>query len=116
VRRLAAFAVTVATLALAAPAAAKEVAAAKVCGASECRDVEERKLLAVLPSGGDPTNPPSHPSGGWYRVTITIRGEGAFDRFTVAALPDAGYLRAYDEGAGRYTWMPMIDDAARAYR
>jgi hypothetical protein len=114
--RLPLIAIPIVALALASPAAAKEVAAAKVCGASDCREVKDPRLLAWLPSGGDPTDPPKHPSGGWYRVHIEIRGEGAFDRFTLAAVPGARFLRGYDDTQGRFNWMPMTAGAARVYR
>lgn len=98
----------------AAPAAAKEVVKANVCGASGCREITDRHTLAALPEGGDPTDPPSHPSG-WYRVTVTVRSEDAHDTFTNAVLPEARYIRGEGEN-GNYTWMPMTARATAAYR
>jgi hypothetical protein len=113
--RLALVAVSLLALALAGPAYAKKVAAAKVCGASECREVKDDSLLAVLPEGGDPSDPPSHPAG-WYRVTMTIDAEDASDRFTLAVLPEAGYMRGFDDQYRRFTWMLMRPATAKAYR
>jgi hypothetical protein len=105
---------SIALLVPAAPAAAKEVVKAKVCGASDCREITDRHTLAALPEGGDPTDPPSH-SSGWYRVTLTVRSDDAHDRFTNAVLPAARYIRGEGEN-GHYTWMPMTARATAAYR
>lgn len=114
--RIALLAITAALLILAPQAAAKAITNAKVCGAGECRDVKDRTLLFAMPDSGDPTQPPRNPSGGWYRTTFEIDAEGHHERFTVAAIPGAGYVRASDQSTGRYIWMPMTDDAADAYR
>jgi hypothetical protein len=114
--RIAAFAITAALLILAPQAAAKAITNATVCGASECRDVEDRALLFTMPDTGDPTEPPRNPSGGWYRTQFEIDAEGHHETFKVAAVPGAGYVRASDQSTGRYVWMPMTDDAADAYR
>jgi hypothetical protein len=45
-------------LAAAAPAEAKTVLSAKVCGANECETSRNRALIAGLAEGGDPVDPP----------------------------------------------------------
>jgi hypothetical protein len=98
------------------PATAKKIVKAKVCGASGCSEIEDRGVLAALPEGGDPTDPPSHPSG-WYQATLTVEAGDARDSFTLAALPGAGYLRSEkDQLTGGYTWMRMTPAATAAYR
>jgi hypothetical protein len=110
-------ALLLACLVAATPAEAKKITAARVCGASECRETTAHGLLMALPDSGDPTDPPKHPVGGWYRTTITIQteGDGAHETFAVAAFPSARYVRTLDPGQP-VAWMPMTSDAARAYR
>jgi hypothetical protein len=110
---------TLACLAVAVPASAKQITAARVCGASDCREITDHAVLVALPDTGAPTDPPSHPAGGWYRTTITIDGEGdgegPHETFAVAAFPRAGYVRV-QESAHNWSWMPMTGDSAGAYR
>jgi hypothetical protein len=106
---------TVACLTLVAPATAKKVTSARVCGVSDCRDVDDGGLLAALPQGGDPTDPPSHPSGGWYRATMTIDAEGHHETFSVAAFPRESLVRWRDGANSGYVWTAMTADSARAY-
>ena len=91
--RLAVFVITAALLILAPQALAKHITGAKVCGASDCRDVQARGLLVALPDSGDPTNPPRSPAGGWYRTTITINAEGNRESFAVDAFPRENLVR-----------------------
>jgi hypothetical protein len=88
-------------LLMAVPAAAKEITAARVCGVDGCTRVTDRATLALLPEGGDPTDPPSA-SAPFYRMTLTVRAESATDRFTVLVVPSRNLMRG-SEG----TWMPM---------
>jgi hypothetical protein len=98
------------------PATAKKIVKAKVCGASGCNETKDRSVLAALPEGGDPTDPPSRPSG-WYRATLTVESGDARDSFTLAALPGARLLRSEkDQLTGGYTWMRMTASAAAAYQ
>ena len=108
--------VTAALLILAPPALAKQITSAKVCGASDCRDVEAHGLLVALPDSGDPTDPPRSPAGGWYRTTMTIEAEGDHERFAVDAFPRENLVRVLDDASGSYRWLEMTSDAARAYR
>jgi hypothetical protein len=103
-------------LVLATPAAAKEVTSAKACGVSDCRQLSDRQLNALLPTGNTPTGPPSHPTGGWYRITISLRAPAPRERFTIAALPRARVVRDYNAGTRSYNWAPMTQATADAYR
>jgi hypothetical protein len=105
--------VSVALLATAAPATGKEVTKVKVCGASDCRQTSAPGLLAALPEGGPPTDPPSR-GAGWYRVTMTIDGDGEQATFRTVALPAIGYIRAAGENGG-YVWMRTTSHASAAY-
>jgi hypothetical protein len=99
--------------ALAATAAAKEVVAAKVCGASDCRQVKDRDAMLALAEGGTPTDPPA--AAPHYRVTLTVRGDGERFTFPVVIVPSSGYLRGGTEAEG-YTWMPVSQLARNEYR
>jgi hypothetical protein len=105
-----------ALLILAPGALAKQITGAKVCGASDCRDVQARGLLFALPDTGDPTNPPPSPAGGWYRTAITINAEGNRESFAVDAFPRANLVRVRDDSTRSYSWLQMTPDSARAYR
>jgi len=100
-------------LALAGVAEAKKPVSAKVCGGSDCKTVKDREALMALTEGGPPTDPPK-PSG-FYRVDLTIRGDGELIRFPVVIVPDAGLVRGGTEAEG-YTWMPVSAGAVREYR
>lgn len=110
--------VTLALLLAALPsaAAAKEITSARVCGATQCRDVDDRDTLMTLGAGGDAKPPPKNPTGGWYRVRFVIRAEDELHRFTFAAVPSTRHLRYYDEGSGRHAWMDMSEVAVDSYR
>ena len=114
--RIAVFVITAALLILAPQAFAKQITGAKVCGASDCRDIEARGLLVALPDSGDFTDPPPSPAGGWYRTTMTIDAEGHHERFAVDAFPRENLVRVRDDSTGSYRWLEMTSDAARAYR
>jgi hypothetical protein len=102
-------------LALPAVAAAKEVESARVCGATECRDVDDHDVAMGLVSGGNAKPPPGDKAGGWYRVSVVFNAEGERHGFTMAAMPSSQTLRTYDESTGRYSWMEMAGEAIAAY-
>jgi hypothetical protein len=103
------------SLFLAGEAAAKEVIAAKVCGASDCRDVRDKKSLLALHEGGPPTDPPDKASP-FFRAELTVKGEGN-DRFNfeVVLAPRLGLVRG-DNGDGTFAWMPVSDTAIIQFR
>jgi hypothetical protein len=101
-------------LAAVGPAAAKEVEKAQVCGATGCREVNDREQLLALAEGGPPTAPPDRPSP-WYRAEVTVRGDGELFTFPLAIVPDAELIRGSNDD-GTYTWMPVSDGAVQAFR
>ena len=106
----------VALLALPATASAKGVMGATVCGASGCTAVKDPDQLVYFAEGGDPVEPPAQ-AAEWYRATLTIGAEGgAQERFSIALVPDLRLIRGFDEQTDLYTWMPVSEEAASAYR
>jgi hypothetical protein len=101
-------------LAAAGPATAKEVVRAKVCGASDCREVTDRDQLLALAEGGPPTAPPDAPSP-WYRAEITVRGDGELFTWPLAIVADAGLIRGSSDD-GSFTWMSASDGAGPILR
>jgi hypothetical protein len=97
-------------LALASSAAAKEVVAAKVCGASDCREVKDERALAAFHEGGPPTDPPDEASG-WYRADVTVKADRENFTFAITIVPHAGLIRGEDGG-----WMPVSDTAVAQFR
>ena len=87
-------------LALAAPAAAKELTKVTVCGASGCTTITDRDELRRLPTGGDTTAPPPEPTD-YYTVTYSVEHEGASNRFTMYYVPAANLLGASPEFRAR---------------
>jgi hypothetical protein len=100
-------------LALTSVAEAKKPVSAKVCGASDCKTVKDRDALLALIEGGGPTEPPR--ASPFYRVDLTVRGDGELFTFPVVVVPEAGLLRGGTEAEG-YTWMPVSAKAVREYR
>jgi hypothetical protein len=99
------------SLIAAAPTVAKEVVAAKVCGASDCRKVEDEKALLALHEGGTPTNGPAKASG-FYRAKLIVKaGEEERFAFTIHLVPSAGLIRGEDG-----SWMPVSDQAVAEFR
>jgi hypothetical protein len=98
------------SLILAAQATAKEVVAAKVCGASDCREVRDERALMAMTEGGPPTDPPK--ASGFYRADLTVKvDQGETDTFRTHLVPAAGMIRGEDG-----TWMPVSDQAAAEFR
>jgi hypothetical protein len=98
------------SLILAAEATAKEVVAAKVCGASDCREVRDEKSLMAMAEGGPPTDPPK--ASGFYRAELTVKGDqDETVTFGIHLVPTAGVIRGEDG-----TWMPVSDQAAAEFR
>jgi hypothetical protein len=86
-----------AAMALAAPAAAKEIDEATVCGADGCAKVTPRgNAHAMLESTGAVTDAPK--AAPFYRIRLGI-GDGSgkvFERFWLVYVPSADKLRAMD--------------------
>src|SRR5215217_941261 len=92
-------------LVLAAPAQAKEVLSATVCGENGCVTSRDRGLIARLADGGDPVDPPKV-AAPFFRVRLTIGDENGKvqDRFWMHFMPKGELIRGSDG-----TWMPATD-------
>jgi hypothetical protein len=92
-------------LTVAAPAEAKEVMSAKVCGANGCETSRDRALIAGLAERGDPVDPPKA-AAPFFRVRLTIGEENGkvMDRFWTHFMPKGELIRGSDG-----TWMPVGD-------
>jgi hypothetical protein len=92
-------------LTAAAPAEAKTVLSAKVCGANGCETSRDRALIAGLAEGGDPVDPPKA-AAPFFRLRLTV-GEAngkVMDRFWTHFMPKGELIRGGDG-----TWMPASD-------
>ena len=92
-------------LTVAAPAEAKEVLSAKVCGANGCETSRDRALIAGLAEGGGPVDAPKA-AAPFFRVRLTIGEENGkvMDRFWTHFMPKGELIRGSDG-----TWMPAVD-------
>src|SRR3954454_14892807 len=77
------------------------ISSAKVCGASECREVSDPKAASALAVGPIPRSADAPERGlPWYKSNLTIRakdrGKVFTDRVSVAVVPSAGLVR-WDE-------------------
>jgi hypothetical protein len=92
-------------LVLAAPAQAKEVLSAKVCGENGCVTSRDRGLIAALADGSDPVDPPNA-AAPFFRVRLTVGDEKgkAMERFWTHFMPKGELIRGSDG-----TWMPATD-------
>jgi hypothetical protein len=95
--------------------AATEISSAKVCGASECREVSDPEAASALAVGPRPrgTDAPERALP-WYKSTLTIRAEGSgeVDRVSVAVVPSAGLMRWEDGGT---VWVILPSESKEAY-
>ena len=92
-------------LTAAAPAEAKTILSAKVCGANGCETSRDRALIAALAEGGEPVDPPKA-AAPFFRVRLTV-GEGngkVMDRFWTHFMPKGELIRGSNG-----TWMPASD-------
>ncbi len=108
---------------------ATEISSAKVCGASECREVsdpEAATALAVVrtrrqggrrvvyfPRGTDPLERGLP----WYKSTLTIPAEDGgevFNRVSVTVVPSAGLMR-WQDGVTGVTWVTLPSESKEAY-
>jgi hypothetical protein len=94
---------------------ATELSSAKVCGASECREVSDPEAATALAVGPTPRGTDAPERGlPWYKSTLTIRaedgGEVFTDRVSVTVVPSAGLMR-WDDG----TWVTLPSESKEAY-
>jgi hypothetical protein len=110
--RVALLALLAASLAVAPPAAAKEIRTARVCGSASCFTFDRAnsggKLMLFGQAGGQAA-PPSR-SAPWYRLRISVGGRDVEpSAFTNAYVPSLDLLRVCGEGGG-YAWVRVIAD------
>ena len=76
---------------------AKEISSAKVCGASECRELADPEAATALAVGPRPRprGTDAHKRGlPWYKSTLTIRAKERGEvRVAVTVVPSAGLMR-----------------------
>jgi hypothetical protein len=88
--------VAAAAMALAAPAVAKEIEEATVCGAGGCAQVAAKGNAHAMLDGGAITDAPK--PAPFYRIRLGI-GDGSgkvFERFSILYVPSADRVRAMD--------------------
>jgi hypothetical protein len=94
---------------------ATEISSAKVCGASECREVSDPEAATALAVGPRPRGTDAPERGlPWYKSTLTIRAEDdgeVTDRVSVTVVPSAGLLR-WEDGV---TWVTLPSKSKEAY-
>jgi hypothetical protein len=96
---------------------ATEISSAKVCGASECREVSDPEAATALAVGPRPRprGTDAHKRGlPWYKSTLTIPAEGGgeVDRVSVSVtvVPSAGLMRVGDG-----VWVTLPSESKEAY-
>ena len=102
---------------------ATEISSAKVCGASECRELSDPEAATALAVGPPPRGTDTDPVRGlpWYKSTLTIRAEERGKVFTgpvsVIVVPSAGLMRVGDlrVGDGVVVWVTLPSESEEAY-
>jgi hypothetical protein len=94
---------------------ATEISSAKVCGASECRELSDPEAATALAVGPAPRGTDIPERGlPWYKSTLTIRakerGETFTRRVSVNVVPSAGLMRAGDG-----VWVTLPSESKEAY-
>jgi len=98
---------------------ATEISSAKVCGASECRELSDPEAATALAVGPRPRprgTDTDRPARGlpWYKSTLTIPAEGGgeVDRVSVSVtvVPSAGLMRVNDG-----VWVTLPRQSKEAY-
>jgi hypothetical protein len=99
---------------------ATEISSAKVCGASECREVSDPEAATGLAVARRSSSSIEFPRGSdaparglpWYKSTLTIRAEerGEVDRVSVTVVPSAGLM-----GVGDGVWVTLPSESEEAY-
>ena len=98
-----------------------EISSAKVCGASECRELSDPEAATALAVGPRPRprgTDTDRPARGlpWYKSTLTIPAEGGgeVDRVSVSVtvVPSAGLMRVGDADG---VWVTLPSESKEAY-
>ena len=93
---------------------ATEISSAKVCGASECRELSDPDAATALAVGPHPRGADARHVRGlpWYKSTLTIPAEdGGEVRVSVIVVPSAGLMRWKDG----FTWVTLPSESKEAY-
>ena len=96
---------------------ATEISSAKVCGASECREVSDPEAATALAVGPRPRGTDAPVRGlPWYTSTLTIPAEerGEVVRVSVTVVPSAGLMRVGDAD-GVVVWVTLPSQSKEAY-
>jgi hypothetical protein len=96
---------------------ATEISSAKVCGASECREVSDPEAATALAVGPTPRGTDAPVRGlPWYKSTLTIPAEerGEVVRVSVTVVPSAGLMRVGDAD-GVVVWVTLPSQSKEAY-
>ena len=103
-------------LALAAPAAAKEITKAELCGPAGCAATTNEDELRMF-GGGSDTFGAQPPMSAYYELSLSARGddEGATTTWTIYYVPSANMI-AVDGGYGTTNWHPLSAAAAGVMR
>ena len=94
---------------------ATEISSAKVCGASECRELSDPEAATALAVGPRARGTDAPVRGlPWYKSTLTIRAEdgGELYRVSVKVVPSAGLMRV---GDGDGPWVTLPSQSKKAY-
>ena len=93
---------------------ATEISSAKVCGASECREVSDPEAATALAVGPTPRGTDAPERGlPWYKGTLTIPAEdGGEVRASVIVVPSAGLMRVGDADV---VWVTLPSESKEAY-
>ena len=94
---------------------ATEISSAKVCGASECREVSDPEAASALAVGPRPRGTDAPVRGlPWYKSTLTIPAEerGEVVRVSVTVVPSAGLMRV---GDAEVVWVTLPSQSKEAY-
>jgi hypothetical protein len=97
-----------------APAVAKNLQAARICGPDACREVPKDDLVIDLVTGGSSTGGPERAEP-FYRVRVTVGGGGHHESWWMVVLPRGGYTGSPDGPAGSYHWGSIPAATARLY-
>jgi hypothetical protein len=96
VRTLAAIGATLTALVAAAPAAAKELTKAELCGPAGCAVVTDRAQLRMVPDSEITTGPP--PVTPYHELRVTVEHEGESDTWTIYYIASSNLTVAPGDG------------------
>src|SRR5687768_8643725 len=100
---------TAAALALAAPAAAKELTKAELCGPAGCVAVTDKDDLRQIPTGGE-TLGARPPMSAFYTLTLSAKDDTTTHTWRIYYVPDANMLAVRDP-YGAMNWHPIYGAA-----